>query len=341
MLQKLTILLLCTCGLLLLQQCRKQVEFTGGTPLVMNAPGFPEPVQFRNGGLIAERVELGRRLFYDGRLSADGSISCASCHQQIAAFGTYDHDLSHGLHGQHSNRNAPPLVNLLWATSFGWDGRYTSLEAMIEAHINSPVDMGSHTNHSTHALESVPGYGPLFTAAYGSAQVTKERLLNALAQFCASMVSAGSRYDSVQQGLTRFTATEQAGYVLFQNNCSSCHKEPLFTDYSFRNTGLPMTVLADAGRVTVTGNRTDSLKFRVPTLRNLYYSFPFMHDGRFVAFSQVWEHYRQPAATSIAIDPVLRNGILLNATQQQQLEAFLKTLSDRQLVTNPQLGPAN
>jgi cytochrome c peroxidase len=312
----------------------KKFDYSGGTAVTIpNPPGFPAQVQFTKEPLTKERIELGRRLFYDGNLSADGSISCGSCHQQIAAFGTYDHDLSHGLNGAHSNRNAPPLFNLLWRNSFGWDGRFNEIEDVIEAHLNSHIDMGGNAQHVHLKLEVLNKYQPYFKAAYGSVDITKERLLNALASFTVTMVSAATKYDSVKQKLASFTAAEQTGYTVFQNKCSSCHKEPLMGDESFRNIGLPLNpAINDKGRMDATGRREDSLKFRVPSLRNLFKTYPFMHDGRFVAFSQVFEHYTTGVQQSATLDFSLRNGIPLTTAEQNALIEFLRTLTDEKFV---------
>ena len=335
------LLVLSICTLVFaIDACRK-FDYKGGTVItIVNPPGFPVQTQFSNTSLTKERIELGRRLFYDGNLSADGSISCGSCHQQIAAFGTYDHDLSHGLNGAHSNRNAPPIFNLLWRTSFGWDGRYNRIEDVIEAHLNSHIDMGSNSSHLQHKLEQLNRYQPYFKAAYGSNDITKERLLNALAQFTATMVSAATKYDSIKQNLTTFTSAEQTGYTIFQNKCSSCHNEPLFGSDDFRNIGLPVnTSLKDNGRMDVTGKREDSLKFRVPSLRNLFYSYPFMHDGRFIAFSQVFEHYNNGVQASATTDALVKNGIPLTASEQTALITFLKTLTDEKFVKDEKFKP--
>jgi cytochrome c peroxidase len=313
--------------------CRKKEMFSA-TPLNIVTPsGFPQRLQFINEELTVERVELGKKLFYEKQLSKDGSISCAGCHQQIAAFGTYDHDLSHGLNGEHSNRNAPPLFNLLWASSFGWDGRYKRIEDIAAAHITNPVYFGETINGVLAKLNGSSTYSNLFKKAYGSAGINKQNLLNALAQFTVTMVSTSTKYDSVKQNLISFTNTEQAGYELFQSKCSFCHKEPLFNDHSYRNIGLPFNnTLNDKGRMDVTGNRNDSLKFRVPSLRNLFFSFPFMHDGRFVAFSQVFDHYKNGIQPGFTVDPFLTGGILLNTPEQNALLEFLKTLSDSKFV---------
>ncbi len=320
-----------------MQGCRKNKDKVATTPLALTIPaGFPNPILFQNNELTVEGFELGRRLFYDTRLSIDGSIACASCHQQIAGFGTYDHDLSHGIGGEHGNRNASPLFNLAWANTFAWDGRYTKLQDVFAAHITNRIELGETINGVVTKLKNTSIYKPLFKAAYGTEDINEEKLLNALAQFVGSLVSAETKYDSIKQNLASFTANELAGYAVFKNKCNSCHTEPLFTDYSYRNIGLPANLLLnDKGRMGFTNNRNDSLKFRVPSLRNLYKSFPFMHDGRFVAFSQVFDHYQTGVQVSFTLDPLLNNGIALSTSEKTVLLEFLKTLTDNNFTKNP------
>ncbi|MBX9783235.1 MAG: hypothetical protein K2X48_08080 [Chitinophagaceae bacterium] len=166
---------------------------------------------------------------------------------------------------------------MAWYKSFGWDGRYTKLEDIITAQITNPIQMGETPESIVNKLKATGNYPSLFQKAYNQ-DINVQNLLNALVQFTVSMVSASTKYDSVKQTLLSFTAAEQAGYVLFQSKCNTCHTEPLFTDGSYRNNGLAVKpALNDLGRMSFTGSRNDSLKFRVPTLRNLYKSFPFMH----------------------------------------------------------------
>ncbi len=319
-----------------MQGCRKNKDQFVATPFALKIPaGFPTPVLFQNNELTVEGFQLGRRLFYDTRLSIDGSIACASCHQQIAGFGTYDHDLSHGIGGEHGIRNASPLFNLAWANTFGWDGRYTKLQDVFAAHITNRIEMGETLNGVVTKLKGASVYPPLFKAAFGSEEINQEKLLNALAQFAGSLVSAETKYDSVKQNLASFTANEQAGYTVFKNKCNTCHAEPLFTDYSYRNIGLPANlILNDKGRMSFTNNRNDSLKFRVPTLRNLYKTFPFMHDGRLIAFSQIFDHYQTGVQASFTLDPLLNNGIALSNSDKTVLLDFLKTLTDNSFTKN-------
>jgi cytochrome c peroxidase len=313
-----------------------------GTPIPFVVPGgFPAEHIFVNAPLTREGIELGKKIFYDGRLSKDGSISCGSCHQQAAAFGTFDHDLSHGIYNQHSNRNAPPLFHLAWQKSFGWDGRYGSMEAMAEAHILSATDMAGNFSEIVARMKGDPHYPPLFEAAYGSGVINKERMLKALAQFTGSIMSITTRYDSVQAGLAAFTVSESVGYQLFKQHCNTCHTEPLFTDGSFRNNGLPFTLLNDKGRQNVTGNSSDRYFFKVPSLRNLYLSYPFMHDGRLIAFSQVYDHYASVTTQNNGglIDTAVKSGIPLTTDERNKLTDFLKTLTDYRLSGNEAYKP--
>jgi cytochrome c peroxidase len=309
-----------------------------GTPLTLTVPAhFPLPGMFDNEPLTREGIDLGKKLFYENRLSKDGSISCASCHQQVAAFGTYDHDLSHGINNQHSSRNAPPLFNLAWQHYFGWDGQYQRIGDVASAHIRSKIDMAGNFSTISNVLRNDPSYAALFKNAFGTPDVNEERMGKALQQFSGSILSVSAKYDSVRQQLAVFTQEEAAGYTLFKTHCNGCHTEPLFTDNSFRNNGLPPSLLNDIGRERITSKPEDRYRFRVPTLRNLFLSFPFMHDGRMIAFSQIYEHYATANQINTPlIDPLLKEGIVLTANEQASLTAFLRTLTQFDFPDRPE-----
>ena len=314
-------------------------ELTGEVIRIPVPSGFPPPQMFLEDPLTKEGVNLGKKLFYDGRLSKDGSVSCASCHQQVAVFGTYDHDLSHGIYNQHSTRNAPPLFNLAWYSSFGWDGRHKRIEDIAEAHIMSTVDMAGNFSVISERVKKDQMYPGMFRAAFGSADVNKERILKALQQFTGSIVSFQTRYDSVHLSLVAFTPKEELGYQLFKKHCNSCHQEPLFTDNSFRNNGLPVTNLNDIGRAYVTGLYVDRYKFKVPSLRNLFLTFPFMHDGRFIGFSQIYDHYSRPGSEQNNLtDNLLGGGIALSQAERDAITAFLRTLTDFDFANRAEYG---
>jgi len=326
---------------LFVMACQKENPVSNrltGMPVSLSVPSyFPAQLMFEEEPLTREGIALGKKIFYDSRLSKDGSISCASCHQQVAAFGTYDHDLSHGIYNQHSNRNAPPLFNLAWQTNFGWDGEFQRIEQIASAHIISAIDMAGNFSSVENTLRKDPSYISLFKNAYGSPDVNRERILKALRQFTGSIVSVTSKYDSVRQSLTSFTVQEEEGYQLFKTHCNGCHAEPLFTDQSFRNNGLPPSLLNDKGRERIAGQPDDRYRFRVPTLRNLFLSFPFMHDGRLVAFSQIYEHYGSVNQQNTpSIDPLLNKGIVLTANEQVSVTAFLRTLTQFDFPERPE-----
>jgi cytochrome c peroxidase len=317
----------------MIEGCRKnKVELTAYP--VQIPSHYPATDYYQRNPITKEGFELGRRLFYDKRFSVDGSISCGSCHQQVAAFGTYDHDLSHGVNGEHGIRNAMSLFNLAWQTSYGWDGKYASLDAVYSAHINSPIEFGETIGSIINKLKTDSYYPQQFKTVYGSTYISEPRIFNALTQFVSAFISSATKYDSVRQNIKSFTASEQAGYTVFLNKCNSCHAEPLFTDLAYRNNGLPLTVLNDRGRMTVTGNKADSLKFRVPSLRNIFKSYPFLHDGRFIGFEQIFEHYNSGVQQSTTLDPLLSSGIQLSVAERTALVDFFRTLTDNSFTTN-------
>ncbi len=331
-------------GTVWIQACKKGGDGSksGPTPLTFTVPpGFPAPhYTFTNNPLTEEGFELGRKLFYDGRLSKDGNIPCASCHQQFAAFATFDHNFSHGFDNQFTTRNAPPLFNLVWQQQTHWDGGIVNLEVQPLAPLTAPNEMAEDLNNVLKKLGQDGTYKSLFKAAFGDETINSQRMLYALTQFTGSMVSANSKYDQVKKGLTNFNAQEQMGYAIFQAKCNSCHAEPLFTDNSFRNTGLSVDpTIKDYGRMRITNNKADSLKFKVPSLRNLYVSFPYAHDGRFISVNQALEHYNSGVQVSATVDPLVRNGIPLTNNDKTYLQFFLRTLTDSSFIKDPRFGP--
>lgn len=302
--------------------------------------GFPDPVyKFSDNPLTKEGIELGRQLFYDGRLSLDGNFPCASCHQQIAAFGTYEHDRSHGYNFSHTLRNAPVLFNLAWQDKFHWDGEFSSLFDEAAQPINGHIEMAESFTGVINKLQKDPSYRKQFRNVFRSEFISPEHILKALSQFTGSLVSANSKYDRCKKGLATFTAQEEQGYQLFQVKCSSCHPEPMFTDYSFRNTGLPVdNFLNDFGKMRISNDPADSLKFKVPTLRNVYISSNYMHDGRFNTLAQCINHYRNGVQQSATLDPLLANGIQLTDTETTSLALFLRTLTDSSFIKDPRFS---
>jgi cytochrome c peroxidase len=188
-------------------------------------------------------------------------------------------------------------------------------------------------------LEQDAKYKQLFKSAYGDEQVTGDRILNSLTQFVLTIVTADSKYDRVKKGTASFTPQEQSGYQVFQAKCATCHTEPLFTDFTYRNIGLPIDpILNDFGRLRVTHNSADSLKFRVPTLRNVELTSYYTHDGRSGTMRNMVEHYRSRVQQGPTLDPLLKNGIAMTDTELNNILAFLRTLSDSSILNNPKFG---
>lgn len=316
--------------------CRK-AEFPGTNSLQQVVPeGFPEPVdRFAGNPLTMEGFELGHKLFYDGRLSIDGMHPCSSCHQQIAGFGTYEHDRSHGVFNSHTLRNAPVLFNLAWNKSFHWDGEFSTLIDEAVHPITGHTEMGETFNAVIRKIETDLDYKRSFKRVFHTDKILPVHLQMALAQFTGYLTSSNSKYDRYKKGQASFTVQEETGYTLFKANCASCHPEPLFTDYSLRNIGLPVDpLLNDYGQMRITGNKEDSLKFKVPTLRNVTISSNYMHDGRFNTLAQCLNHYRTGVQQSPNLDPLLINGINLTSSEATALSVFLRTLTDSTFITD-------
>ena len=307
------------------------------TPIQFVVPnGFPAPPTniFTKNKLTKEGFELGKRMFYDARLSKDGEVSCGSCHQQFAAFATYDHDLSHGINNSFSTRNAPALINLAWMTEWHWDGGINHIEMQPLSPLSALNEMGEKLDTVILKLKADTAYARMFKAAFGDANITTERMLKAFAQFTGSLVSADSKYDKVKRGEATFILPEQKGYEIFKANCNSCHKEPLFTDNSFRNNGISLNRFNDIGRQSISLDRKDSLKFKVPTLRNIALTLPYMHDGRMYSLENVINHYSTLDTALVNLDPLLRKRLNLTDKEKKQLVLFIYTLTDTSFTKN-------
>lgn len=320
--------------------CITFLSFRENNGYQLNLPeGWPKPeYNFRRNQPNKEIIELGRVLFYDPVLSADSTISCASCHSPYTAFTHVDHATSHGILDRIGKRNSPALVNLAWNSSFMWDGSVRSLDQQAAFPIENHDEMDESLPQVVRKLDRMEKYRNVFQTAFGTTEITREKVLYSLSQFMLTLVSNNSKYDKVMRkepGAT-FTESEAKGYELFKANCASCHSEPLFTNNSFRNNGLePDARFDDKGRMTVTGKAEDSYKFRVPTLRNIERSAPYMHDGRYKNLQMVLFHYSSAIHQSPTLSPSLKNGIQLNEQEKGQVIAFLKTLTDNQFLTNP------
>jgi cytochrome c peroxidase len=298
---------------------------------------FPQPAyNFKNNPLSEEAIELGRVLFYDPILSRDNTISCASCHSPYNSFAHSDHDLSHGIDDQIGNRNAPALFNLAWQSTFMWDGAINNLDMQALAPISHPMEMDESIQNIVLKLQQKEIYPGLFKEAFGDTLITGEYVLKALSQFQLTLISANSKYDHISKGEDKFNEQESRGYDLFKRNCNSCHTEPLFSNYSFANNGLIVdTTLNDFGKYVITRQSKDSLLFKVPSLRNLKFTSPYMHDGRFKKLNEVLNHYISGIIKTETLDSLLGDPIELSSNDKADVLAFLLTLNDTDFVFNP------
>ncbi|NSL88888.1 c-type cytochrome [Chitinophaga sp. Mgbs1] len=303
--------------------------------------GFPEPAyRFADNPVTTDGFALGKVLFYDGALSRDGTISCASCHIQANAFTHHGHDVSHGIDDRLGVRNSPSIQNLAWSTTFFWDGGVHDLDLQPIVPIENPVEMDEKLGNVIKRLQANTRYQQLFQKAFGSPDINSARMLKALSQFMLMLVSANSRYDRYLQGRETFTDSEKNGLAVFQQKCASCHQPPLFTDNSFRNNGVaPRMYGADSGRYVITLAGEDMYRFKVPSLRNVALTAPYMHDGRFGSLESVMNHYDNNFFNSPTLDPVFRNGFALTETDKRDLTAFLRTLSDKEFITDRRFEP--
>lgn len=312
--------------------------FKANRPALFIKPaGWPKPVyNFKKNPLTAEKVALGKRLFHDPVLSRDSSISCVSCHSPYTAFTHLDHNLSHGIAGKIGTRNSPALMNLAWSNSFMWDGAVKHLDEQAVKPITNPLEMDESMDNVVKKLKADKTYRIDFAKAYGDSTINEERILKSLSQFMLTLVSANAKYDSVMRKEATFTEMEAKGYQLFQQHCSTCHTEPLFTNEGFENNGLMVdNELKDIGHMKVTGNKDDSLKFKVPSLRNVQYSYPYMHDGRFKTLNQVLSNYTRGVQLTPTLNPVLKKGIYMTNMEKAEIIAFLMTLTDKSFLNNP------
>ncbi|MEN0052226.1 MAG: cytochrome c peroxidase [Mucilaginibacter sp.] len=303
-------------------------------------------------------VYLGRMLFYETKLSANNTLSCGSCHQQNKAF-TDGLAFSKGVDGVLTPRNSMSLVNLLWARKFFWDGRATGLEEQATTPLTNPHEMGQALAISAQKLSQTSIYPPLFKLVYGDNEITGERIVKAVSQFERTLISANSRYDRYLRGTYQPTADELKGMELFNNapqpekgirgaNCGHCHGGPKTYMELFHNNGLD-SIPKDAGIAALTGSPADKGRFKVPTLRNIALTAPYMHDGRFKTLAEVVDHYSDHILESASLSSFLRGesnevggkSLKLQPLEKKQIIAFLNMLTDSTFINNPEFADPN
>lgn len=314
---------------------------------LLSAPSIPE-----DNPLTEEGIALGRKLFFDRSLSADGTLACAGCHMPQQAF-TDTERFSVGINGTEGFRNSMPLHNLAWNSkgTFNWDGSATTIEDQIFEPVRNPIEMNNTWPAVEATLQESSEYPELFEKAFGTATVDSVLVSKAIAQFLRTLVSGNSKFDQHLRGEYTLTPSEEEGLNIFMDeergDCFHCHgnpNNPLWTDNIFHNNGLDET-FDDLGRGSVTGDPRDNGLFKSPSLRDLAYTAPYMHDGRFEKLDEVINHYSEGLVYSETIDPLMKKvgegGVQLSEEDKAHLKAFLLTLSDPNFINNPDFQNPN
>jgi len=335
--------------------CRKDNVGYEPTPYELEIPDhFPTMIIPADNPMTVEGVALGRKLFWEKKLSGDNSQACASCHAPSSAFSD-PNQFSTGIDGLEGNRNSMALINLGWNNFFFWDGRSATLEEQILQPVINPIEMHETWPNAVAKLSQSSEYRNMFYKAFGETGIDSVKVSKAMAQFLRTMISGQSKFDvmykyennlqltMVEQSIYQnVSADEWAGYDLFKSlngaDCFHCHNGPLMQVQKFSNNGLD-AAFVDNGRGDITGNPNDNGKFKVPTLRNIEYSAPYMHDGRFATIDDVINHYSHGISTSPTIDPLIefafQGGVQLDAFEKDLIKKFLMTLSDETFINNP------
>ena len=325
-----------------LSSCKKEEQ--KNYVLDVNIPSnFPPMVyDLESNPVTKHGFELGKKLFYDGKLAADNIVSCGFCHEQAFAFTHHGHNISLGVFDNAGIRNAQPIQNMAFQKEFMWDGAAIHLDLQPIIPLTSDLEMGETVGNVIQKLKKDKNYPNDFAKAFDNGEINSENLFKALSQFMVMMISGNSKYDKVvrnEDGIN-FTPEEASGYTLFQNKCGQCHSGDLFTDETYRNNGLPVNPkYNDEGRKKVTELEEDKYKFKVPSLRNIEHTAPYMHDGRFNSLQSVLNYYSSGVTHTTNLDPLLIKsdgglGIPLSEIEKTHLIAFMKTLTDDTFLTD-------
>ena len=311
---------------------------------------FPPMPVAEDNPLSVAGIELGRYLFYDSILSANRDLSCASCHKQEFAFSDAPNRVSRGDNGQTSMRNAMPLFNLAWYPAFFWDGRAAGIEDAVLHPVRSKHEMNLPWTEAEKRIQNSPFYQKLFYEAFGNNTIDSIHISKAIGQFLRTIISSETTYDRVLAGKEYFSEKAYEGFGLINDmtkgDCMHCHtteSDPLGTIRKFSNNGLDAVFdpvdYKDPGLGGVTQKAEDIGKFKIPSLRNVAVTAPYMHDGRFATLREVLDFYSEGVHVSANIDSKMglahRGGVKLTEEEKEQIIAFLHTLTDSVLLTNP------
>ncbi|MCB0807098.1 MAG: hypothetical protein KDC05_14975 [Bacteroidales bacterium] len=317
-----------------------EMKFFPPMPHTYNSPTF-------------EGAELGRFLFYDPVLSADSTVSCASCHDQRSAFTDSPNRFSKGISGAKMKRNTPPLFNLAWNSAFFWDGRAASIEDQVLHAVRAHDEMNLNWNEAAERISLSEFYRSKFSQVFGDLKIDSILIARAIGQFERTLISSNSKYDRVLRGEDYFTHEEYEGFVILNDqskgDCLHCHvtdANALGTTGGFSNNGIENASepsdFPDPGKGAITGNESELGWFKIPSLRNIAVTAPYMHDGRFETLEEVLDFYSVGVHQSINIDPKMQfahqGGVKLNEDEKRYVIAFLKTLTDSTFIMNPEFG---
>jgi len=347
---KIKVILLCS-GILIVGVSLRVIKGPATTPYIFEPiKYFPKMPVAENNPVTLEGIELGRMLFYDPILSKDSSISCSTCHQQANAFSDRGHAFSEGLNGDLTSRNTLPLFNLAWFDSFFWDGRASSIENQVIHPIHDSKEMNMDWETVVLRLNRSQFYPAYFYAAFGELPIDGDLISKAIGQFERTLISTNSKFDRVLKGEVFLSKDEYAGYGLVNDqtrgNCLHCHTTDgngLGTTGKFSNNGLDNATtifdFKDVGKGEMTKIESDYGRFRIPSLRNLAFTSPYMHDGRFETLSEVIDFYSEGIQLSPTIDTKIafsdHGGSHLTTLEKSQIMSFLLTLNDSVFISNP------
>jgi cytochrome c peroxidase len=314
---------------------------------------FPKMPKNPTNPVTLEGVELGRFLFYDSILSRNYTFSCGSCHKQEKAFSNSPTTFSKGIEGNEMIRNTPALFNLAWYPFLFWDGRVSGIEEQIFQPVKAHEEMNLSWKEAASRINKNKFYRTKFRLAFGKQKPDSVLISKAIAQFLRTLLSHESKYDKMIKGDVDFTKEEHEGFVIVNEqtlgDCFHCHNtdaHALGTSLIFSNNGLDKIAkpedYKDKGYGAITGKLQDYGKFKVPSLRNIAFTAPYMHDGRFKTLEEVLDFYSEGVNVCANIDSKMQyahqRGVKLNAKQKKQVIAFLNTLTDSVFISNPEFG---
>jgi len=295
--------------------------------------GFPQP---ERNPISEQGVILGKKLFFDPNLSSNGKVSCASCHEPALAFTDHASLGAKGVSGNMLHRNAPALFNLAWQINgLFWDGGAVDLESLNFGPLTHPDEMGANLDNIVDYLANDQEYPLLFEAAFPNIPIQSAYISRAISQYVRTLISQSSVYDSWKLGKAKFSDLQLQGYQVYKKNCASCHTEGLFTDGAFHNNGLdqnypdpPHLEGLYLGRYRITFDASDLGAYRTPSLRNLFFTTPYMHDGRLKTLEEVLDHYESGIQANSSLAAPLQKEMHFTQDEKNALLAFLKTLTD-------------